>query len=88
MRVELPGIDPKGITVNVVGDMLTIRALRHQEHETQKRDFLHREGRYELDQSLEFVCATRGRRCGSHRTAWRATCGFITRTALGSVRFG
>jgi HSP20 family protein len=46
VRVELPGIDPKGITVNVVGDMLTIRASREEEHETKKRDFLHREFRY------------------------------------------
>jgi HSP20 family molecular chaperone IbpA len=43
VRVELPGIDPKDITVNVVGDMLTIRALRQAEHETKKRDFLHSE---------------------------------------------
>src|ERR1700730_10077493 len=46
VRVELPGIDPKDITVNVVGDMLTIRALRQEEHETKKRDFLHRELKY------------------------------------------
>ena len=46
VRVELPGIDPKDITVNVVGDMLTIRASRQEEHETKKRDFLHREFRY------------------------------------------
>ena len=44
-RLELPGIDPKDITVNVVGDMLTIRASRQEEHETKKRDFLHREFR-------------------------------------------
>ena len=46
VRIELPGIDPKDITVNVVGDMLTIRASRQEEHETKKRDFLHREFRY------------------------------------------
>jgi HSP20 family protein len=46
VRAELPGIDPKDITVNVVGDMLTIRASRQEEHETRKRDFLHREFRY------------------------------------------
>ncbi|MGA7760815.1 MAG: Hsp20/alpha crystallin family protein [Candidatus Binataceae bacterium] len=34
IRVELPGIDPKDITVDVVGDMLTIRASRQEEHET------------------------------------------------------
>ena len=46
VRVELPGIDPKDITVNVVGDMLTIRGSRQEAHETKKRDFLHREFRY------------------------------------------
>jgi HSP20 family protein len=46
VRVELPGIDPKDITVNVVGDMLTIRASRQEEHETKRRDFLHSEFRY------------------------------------------
>jgi HSP20 family protein len=46
VRAELPGIDPKDITVNVVGNMLTIRASRPEEHETKKRDFLHREFRY------------------------------------------
>ena len=46
VRAELPGIDPKEITVNVVGDMLMIRASRQEEHETKKRDFLHREFRY------------------------------------------
>ena len=37
VRAELPGIDPKEITVNVVGDMLMIRASRQEEHETKKR---------------------------------------------------
>ena len=46
VRVELPGIDPKDITVNVVGDMLTIRTSRQEEHEAKKRDFLHREFKY------------------------------------------
>jgi len=46
VRAELPGIDPKDITVNVVGDMLRLRASRQEEHETKKRDFLHREFRY------------------------------------------
>ena len=36
IRVELPGIDPKDITVDVVGDMLTIRASRQEEHETRR----------------------------------------------------
>jgi HSP20 family protein len=52
VRVELPGIDPKDITVNVVGDMLTIRASRQAEHETKKRDFLHREFRYGVIERL------------------------------------
>ena len=46
VRAELPGIDPKDISVNVVGDMLTVRATRQEEHEGKRRDFLHREFRY------------------------------------------
>ena len=46
VRAELPGVDPKDITVNVVAGILTIRALRQQEQETKKRDFLHREFGY------------------------------------------
>jgi HSP20 family protein len=46
VRAELPGIDPKDITVDVIGNMLTIRASRKAEHETKERDFLHREIRY------------------------------------------
>jgi len=46
VRAELPGIDPKDIAVNVVGNMLTLRASRQEEHETKKRDFLHRELTY------------------------------------------
>jgi HSP20 family molecular chaperone IbpA len=38
MRVELPGIDPQDITVNVVGDMLTIRASREEEPSTKPRN--------------------------------------------------
>ena len=41
VRAELPGIDPKEITVNVVGDMLMIRASRQEEHETKKRVLRH-----------------------------------------------
>ncbi len=46
VRADLPGVDPKGIAVNVVGDVLTISASREEEHETKKRDFVHREFRY------------------------------------------
>jgi HSP20 family protein len=46
VRAELPGIDLKDVTVSVAGDMLTIRASRQEEHETNKRDFLYREFRY------------------------------------------
>ena len=46
MRAELPGIDPKEITVNVVDDRLMSRASREEEHETKKRDFVYREFRY------------------------------------------
>jgi HSP20 family protein len=46
VRVELPGIDPNDTAVNVVGDMLTIRASRQEGHQTKQRHFLHREFRY------------------------------------------
>jgi HSP20 family protein len=46
VRVELPGIEPKDITVNVMGNILTISASRQEELEANKRDFLHREFRY------------------------------------------
>ena len=46
VRAELPGIDPKDVTVNVVAGILTIRGSRQQEQETKKRDFLHREFGY------------------------------------------
>ena len=56
VRAELPGIDPKDITVNVVGNMLTIRASRQEEHETKKRDFVHREFRYgAIERSMTIV---------------------------------
>ena len=38
--------------MNVAGDMLTIRASREEEHETKKRDFLHREFRYDAIERL------------------------------------
>jgi HSP20 family protein len=46
VRTDLPGIDPKDITVSMRGDVLTIRARREEEHETKKRNFLHREFKY------------------------------------------
>jgi len=46
VRTELPGIDPKDITVSIMGDVLTIRARREEDHETKKRNFLHREFKY------------------------------------------
>jgi HSP20 family protein len=52
VRTELPGIDPKDITVSVMGDVLTIRARRAEEHEVKKRDFLHREFKYGLIERL------------------------------------
>jgi HSP20 family protein len=39
VRAELPGVDPKEIAVNVVGDVLTISASREEERETKKHDF-------------------------------------------------
>jgi len=63
VRVKLPGIDPKDIAVNVVGDM--IRALCQQEHETKKRDFLHRERRYGAIERL--ITGASGGRAASPR---------------------
>ena len=46
IRTELAGVDPKNVSIKVIGDELTIRAERREEHEEKKRDFLHREFRY------------------------------------------
>lgn len=46
VRTELAGVDPKDVSVSVMGDVLTIHAQRHEEHETKKRDFLSREFKY------------------------------------------
>lgn len=46
VRMDLPGIDPKDIEVNVTGDMLTVRATREEKTEIKKRDFLKRELHY------------------------------------------
>jgi HSP20 family protein len=46
VRTELAGIDPKDIMVSIMGDVLTIRARREEEHETKRRNFLHRELKY------------------------------------------
>lgn len=54
VRVELPGIDPKDIEVNVAGDMLTIKAKREEKFEEKKRHFIRRETRYgSFERSME-----------------------------------
>ena len=61
VRVELPGVDAKDIMVNVVGDMLTIRASRQEEHETKNRDFFHREFRYgAIERSMSLPQGVKG----------------------------
>lgn len=46
VKIDLPGIDPKDIEVNVTGGMLTVRAKREEKTEIKKRDFLKRELHY------------------------------------------
>jgi HSP20 family protein len=46
VRVELPGVDPKDVEVKVAGGVLTVKGLREEKHEINKRDFFRREFRY------------------------------------------
>jgi HSP20 family protein len=46
VRVELPGVNPKDVDVKVASGLLTVKGSREEKHETQKRDFFHREFRY------------------------------------------
>ncbi len=46
VRVELPGIDPKDIEVDVTRNRLTIRAKREEKRAERKRRFIRREMRY------------------------------------------
>jgi len=46
VRVELPGVEPKDVDINVAGGVLTVKGSREEKHETKKRDFYRREFSY------------------------------------------
>jgi len=46
VRMELPGIDPKKIDINVASGILTVKGSRELKAETKKQDFFRREIRY------------------------------------------
>ena|SRR5690242_10197821 len=46
VRLDMPGVDPKDIEVNVTEGMLTVRAKREETQEVKKKDYLRREVRY------------------------------------------
>jgi HSP20 family protein len=46
VRLDVPGVDPKDIEVNVVEGMLNVRAKREETQEIKKKDFIRREVRY------------------------------------------
>jgi len=45
-QVTLPGVDPKEVNLQVVGNTLTITGERSTTHDTSEADYLHREIRY------------------------------------------
>jgi len=48
VRMELPGINPQEIDINVTGGVLTVKGSREQKTETKKSSFYRREIRYGL----------------------------------------
>jgi HSP20 family protein len=46
VRVDLPGIDPKDIDVQVANGILTVKGTREEKHETEKASMIRREIRY------------------------------------------
>lgn len=46
IKAELPGIEPKEVEINVVGNVLTLRGEKKQEHEEKKRDYHYVERQY------------------------------------------
>lgn len=46
VRADLPGIDPKDVEINVVGDTLVLRGKREHTREEKGRRFIHREVDY------------------------------------------
>jgi HSP20 family protein len=46
VRADVPGLEPKDIELSVLGNVLTIKGERKQEHEVKKEEFLRRETSY------------------------------------------
>src|SRR3990172_5173841 len=46
VKAELPGMDPKEIDVQVIGDILTVRGERKQEKEEKKENYIRTERVY------------------------------------------
>lgn len=46
VRADLPGIDPKDVTVSVLGNQLTIEGERKQEEKKEEKDYFYREVAY------------------------------------------
>lgn len=46
VRVELPGVDPEDVDINVSGNVLTLHGEKKQEHEEKKQDYHYMERRY------------------------------------------
>jgi HSP20 family protein len=51
-QVMLPGVDPKDVNIQVLGNTLTIGGERSSTHETKESDYLHREISYGSFQRL------------------------------------
>jgi HSP20 family protein len=46
LRLDLPGISEKDVTVSIMGDLLTVRGERRAEHEGEGQNYLHVERVY------------------------------------------
>jgi HSP20 family protein len=46
VRADMPGLEPKDVEVTILGNVLTIKGERKEEHEVKKEDYLRREVSY------------------------------------------
>jgi HSP20 family protein len=46
VKADLPGIDPKQVSISVTGNQLTIEGERKHEEKEEEKDYLHREFEY------------------------------------------